>query len=271
MLGKMICASIPHSSSTPRRTSGSCAPRCTSSWIHSMRARYELSLVPSRAMTPPALKRPTGWPSKTHIGWPSTSSTRGTRSRTAAGARLVKRSGASHQCESASMTSMSFNIDVDIRVRRVDGTMRRSPTREAGLSVPRRRPDWRTQSGRGGARRRNMSSVFDCDVDVNTGRCPRARGDDAAAPRADTGQRVVLDVRRRRHPARSRAAATAASWCIRRCPSARTAGAGPPSRPRCRAAAPSSASRSTPTAGCPTSTRPTSSPTSRWPRTPACT
>ena len=58
-----------------------------------MRARYELSLVPSRAMTPPALKRPTGWPSKTHICWPSTSSTRGTRSLNCAGARLVKRSG----------------------------------------------------------------------------------------------------------------------------------------------------------------------------------
>ena len=35
--------------------------------VHSIRARCELSLVPSRAMTPPALKRPTGWPSNTHI------------------------------------------------------------------------------------------------------------------------------------------------------------------------------------------------------------
>src|SRR6516165_8609654 len=112
----MICASMPHSSSTASRATGSCAPRCTSSCDHSIRARNELSLVPSRAMTPPALKRPTGCPSKTHISWPSTSSTRGTRSRNSAGAREVNRSGASHQWESASMTSMSFNIDVDIRV-----------------------------------------------------------------------------------------------------------------------------------------------------------
>src|SRR5580700_29931 len=117
VLGKMICASMPHSSRTPRRTSGSCAPRWTSSWSHSISAWNELSFVPSRAMTPPALKRPTGCPSNTHIFSPSTSSTRGTRSLNAAGARFVNRSGASHQCESASTTSISFNIDVNIRVR----------------------------------------------------------------------------------------------------------------------------------------------------------
>ena len=50
-----------------------------------------------------------GWPSNTHIGWPSTSSTRGTRSRKAAGARLVKRSAGSDQWESASTTNMSAN------------------------------------------------------------------------------------------------------------------------------------------------------------------
>ena len=52
-------------------------------------------------------------------------------------------------------------------------------------------------------------------------------------------------------PCACRAATTAASWCTRRCPSAPTAGAGRPNRPRSRAAARSSASRSTPTAGCP--------------------
>ena len=60
-------------------------------------------------MTPAALNRPTTCPSNTHMSSPSTSSTRGTRSRTSAGARLVNRSAGSDQWESASTMNMSAN------------------------------------------------------------------------------------------------------------------------------------------------------------------
>ena len=81
---------------------------------------------------------------------------------------------------------------------------------------------------------------------------PDQTENDAAAPRADAGQRVVLDLRRRRHRCASRAAATAATLVhppvpdlpVLPEPVAR-------SRPRCRAGPRSSASRSTPISGCP--------------------
>src|SRR5262245_15126051 len=76
-------------------------------------------------MTPPALARPSELPSKIQVGSPSTVSTRGTRSRYAAGARLVKRSGASHQWESASTTNELSNIRVTILTPRDRGQDRR--------------------------------------------------------------------------------------------------------------------------------------------------
>src|SRR5688500_10649207 len=79
-------------------------------------------------MTPPAPARPMTWPSNTQLRSPSTSSTRGTRSRTAAGARLVNRSGGSDQWLSASTMkrpsssagAAESNIGVTVRPRSPD-------------------------------------------------------------------------------------------------------------------------------------------------------
>src|SRR4051812_5403837 len=75
---------------------------------------FASSFTPSRSMTPPAPNRPITSPSNTHIRSPSTVSTCGTRSLYSAGAREVKRSGGSHQCESASTTKPFFDIDVNV-------------------------------------------------------------------------------------------------------------------------------------------------------------
>ena len=88
---------MPQSSITPRRTAGFQAPSWIWSWVQWCSAVSDSALEPSRATTPPALYRPTGCPSNTHIRVPSTDSTRGTRSLYFAGAMLVNRSGCSHQ------------------------------------------------------------------------------------------------------------------------------------------------------------------------------
>src|SRR6516164_5891561 len=209
VLGKMIWASIPHSSSTPRRTSGSWAPRWTSSWSHSISAWNELSLVPSRAITPPALKRPTGCPSNTHISCPSTSSTRGTRSLKAAGARLVKRSGASDQCESASTTSISFNIDVNIRVgwglrQRADGQVDQCfsmSTRRTVRPLPELSPanEWFWTSGSEGTLR--IQGCQDCGQLVHppTPICPVCRSR-SSKPVAVSGRGTIVGFTVNEHP-----------------------------------------------------------------------
>src|SRR3954470_2207873 len=104
VFGNMIWASMPHSSSTPRRTFGSYEPTCVSSIDQWLSARSALSFWPSLPITAPALARPSGWPSNTHVGMSSIVSTWGTRSLYLSGASSVKRSWRSVKWESASMT-----------------------------------------------------------------------------------------------------------------------------------------------------------------------
>src|SRR6478609_7955127 len=104
VFGNMICASMPHSSRTSRRTFGSYEPTCVSSIDQWLSARSALSFWPSLPITAPALARPSGWPSNTHVGMSSTTSTCGTRSLYFSGASSVKRSCRSVKWESASMT-----------------------------------------------------------------------------------------------------------------------------------------------------------------------
>ena len=107
VLGKMICASMPHSSRTSSRTFGSYAPTWISSIDHWLSADVGALLLAVAADD----RRPR-WPARGRgrrtptCGSPSTSSTRGTRSLYSGGATLVKRSCGSVQCESASMTSV---------------------------------------------------------------------------------------------------------------------------------------------------------------------
>ena len=105
VLGKMTCASMPHSSSTCEAHLRVVRPDVDRPRCPSRRARWSaLSFDRPRPITPPALARPSGWPSNTHVGLPSIVSTCGTRSLYFSGASFGEEVGRSVKWESASMT-----------------------------------------------------------------------------------------------------------------------------------------------------------------------
>src|SRR3954469_15089909 len=95
------------SSSTSRRAAMLYAPGCTSSIDH-CRNSTPADFSPSGRITPEAVARLSTTSSIAHIGTPSTSTTRGTRSTYAAGAFFVQRSCGSVRCESTSMMRRSL-------------------------------------------------------------------------------------------------------------------------------------------------------------------